>query len=92
MSAREPKARIAGVAIRLDKRLSLTMPAPARHGDLMAEMHRCGLGEFVHNDQGFVTSNGAYVDRPLARMIALAAGQLKPDARDHEELFSEDVW
>lgn len=84
--------RIAGVAIRMTDRMFVSMPAPARHGDLIRELHLCGAGTYAHNEQGFVTECGTYVDRQRARIIATAAGQLKPDAREHVELFSEDVW
>ena len=70
----------------------VSMPRPARHGDLISELHLCGAGAYAHNEQGFVTNCGRYVDRIMARSIAEFQEQLKPDARKHKELFSEDVW
>ena len=84
--------RIAGVAMRMTDRMFVSMPAPARHGDLIHELHLCGAGTYAHNEQGFVTDTGRYVNRINARTIATDANQLKADARDHIDLFSEDVW
>lgn len=39
--------------------------------------------------QGFMTSNGRYVERPEAAKIAIEAGQVRADCKI---LFSEDLW
>jgi hypothetical protein len=84
--------RIAGVAIRMTDRMFVSMPAPARHGDLISELCLCGASEYAHNEQGFVTDTGRYVTRRQAKRIAFEAGQLKGDVVNHHDLFSEDVW
>lgn len=83
--------RICGVAIRLSDRMSATMPAPARHSDLISELNLCGAREFAHGEQGFVTDSGRYVTRWQAKRIAMRAEQMLKES-PHDELFSEDVW
>lgn len=43
-------------------------------------------------NQGFLTSNGRYVDRAEAWQIADTAGQILPRARHRGTLFSEDIY
>lgn len=73
-----------------------SLPKPKRHGDigmLMFEM-------FGHNtpgmdgEQGFMTSQGRFVDRKIGRRIAVASGQYGDgEGPPHpEQLFSEDLW
>lgn len=69
------------------------LPPPARHHNVL---HTFGSGVKLH-DQGFLTSEGRYVDREEALKIATAAGQLnalrdQPGAYRGKELFSEDLW
>lgn len=45
--------------------------------------------------QGFLTSEGRFVNRVLARQIAYLAGQeqLRPEKERHQrDLYSEDLW
>lgn len=42
--------------------------------------------------QGFLTSDGQFVDRRQARVIANDAKQLLPRDGGKPELYSEDVW
>ena len=72
---------------------------PQRHHDvirLMAKTLGWSPGELrVTYDatQGFLLSDGRFVNRKAAKLVAIKAGQLLPRANAHStELFSEDVW
>lgn len=85
--------RIVAAAIRFDG-VTHTMPPPARHHTIMHALDedywdRRGLGM---EEQGFITSDGRYVDRKEAKLIAVAADQLLPGHSRLDELFSECVW
>lgn len=98
--------RIVAVAFRLPDGLVLTLPAPARHHDIIGgvqnlAMPRAAKAELVlgeeakpHRqvDQGFLTSAGRYVTREEAMTIARAQKQLIGDPPVPHMLFSEDVW
>ena len=82
--------RIISVACRMGD-LILSAPAPARHGHVLRAA-RCEPG-----DQGFLTSEGRFVDRKEAYRIARASGQPwvrmeGPEYYQGDELYSEDVW
>lgn len=68
--------------------MTYTMPRPARHHNILHTMP----GDVLDVEQGFLTSDGRYVDREEARQLAETAGQLLPTAINHKQLFSEDVW
>ena len=75
--------------------LVLSMDRPARHGDLIRELSRLGLPEACHGEQGFVTSDGKFVDRQSAYEIAMRAGQILATAQSlfpGRDLFTEDLW
>lgn len=60
------------------------------HADCFGKMLSVGLKwKKAAGTQGFVTSNGRYVDRSCALQIALEAGQVV-DIKGG--LFSEDLW
>lgn len=83
------KERIVRAAIKIGLAV-YSVAQPGRHGDALMLLP---TSEFAGpDDQGFLTSTGRFVQRKEARQIAEAAGQLLPNARDHSELFSEDVW
>lgn len=80
-----------------------TLPRPARHHILL---HAWAHAHWVHDPvtntghprkvptdavQGFMTSEGRFVDRKEAERIARACGQLKGPMLGHE-LTSEDLW
>lgn len=75
--------RIVGVAYRFPESAGGTVwsaPAPARH---------CCPGGTT---QGFVLSDGTFVDRFEALEIARSNGQLKRKTGPEDMLFSEDLW
>jgi len=73
----------------------ISLPPPARHHTILQSMsitmgidHE-QMGEAL---QGFLTSDGQYVNRVEAFYIAYKAGQLKRNTSGRPELFSEDLW
>lgn len=79
---------IVAAAIRVNG-LILSLPRPYRHHDIIKHAADLGIEE-VLSDQGFLTSDGEYVDRKVGKAIAIEAGQ-KFLAERHQ-LFSEDLW
>jgi hypothetical protein len=65
---------------------------PARHHDIIRLMIKNGLPKPIKGEQGFVLSNGLFVDRITAKRIASNANQLLPRASKSTLLFSEDMW
>lgn len=71
----------------------VSLPAPARHHNIVAFINE-KYGDFpVRGEQGFILDDGSFVMRKPALRIAENAGQLikEPVAPGHG-LFSEDVW
>ena len=71
-----------------------SLPRPARHTDILDHMGELGYDVFKIPAQsyGFLTSEGKFVGRKLALMIAYRAHQLKPNGHNGEELSSDNVW
>lgn len=75
---------------------------PGRHHDVFYAMARAGFDQRIGPEQqGFVTTQGRFVGREDARIIAEFADQIiksdkdnagVPIKREHTQLFSEDVW
>lgn len=91
---------IVAAAIKQGK-MVCSVPRPGRHGDVIREMASAGIPIPINGTQGFLTSDGLFVDRRHARKIAVFAEQLikpcvgpdgVPFQREHDELFSEDLW
>jgi hypothetical protein len=82
---------IVSAALKMDNGAVVSLPAPARHGDVIAVLSRLGLSGAVGLDaeQGFLTSGGTFAHRRLAHRIAFKAGQI---ASMEGELYSEDLW
>ena len=68
-------------------------PPPSRHHNIIAVIRRaCLLSVPVSGEvQGFLTDEGAFVDRVKAGKIAIAAGQLA-ELSEPPDLYSEDLW
>jgi hypothetical protein len=82
--------RIVAVAV-MSNGLTMSLPAPARHFHVLRQMPAKMARAVTPSDQGFLTSDGAFVGREEALQIAHRNGQLlKPTT--HRELFSEDLW
>ena len=76
--------------------VTISLPKPARHGQVL----HCAE-QFLPEDclayacQGFLTSEGRFVNRVQAKHIAHIAGQeqKRPETEQHgRDLFSEDLW
>ena len=95
---------IVAAAIRLNA-VTLSMPAPARHHDILRQIN--GLYEPSHErpdwtyeveTQGFITDKGVFMDRREAFAHTNECGQGQPRRRpgpenyQGDELFSEDLW
>lgn len=70
-----------------------TLPRPSRHPDIYRCMSEKNLAWSVReSDKGFLLSNGEFVSRTVAKVIAGLQGQLLPSAGKFPELFTEDLW
>jgi hypothetical protein len=84
---------IAKAAVRDSEGRVIALEQPARHHDVIWAMMNLGYPQPVRGEQGFMTSEGDFVDRRKARVIAASAGQLLPRARPNDVcLYTEDVW
>lgn len=74
--------------------LIFSLPAPARHNDIIRAMVEAGIPPPIGSlyEQGFLDSEGVFAWRTRARAIAEDADQLLPRAGKTNELYSEDVW
>lgn len=72
----------------------ISLPPPARHHTILRTMDiTMGIDALVPpQNQGFLTSDGIYVNRVEAWEIAERAGQIKRNTSGRPELFSEDLW
>lgn len=71
--------------------LPFTLPRPARHHTLIHAMAERGDPIPIKGTQGFMTSDGRFVDRKVAARIARVAGQMIA-CHVPGTLFSEDLW
>lgn len=82
---------IVAAAVRTDDGAIHFMPKPTRHHHTIHALSRMLGPSNQRGVEGFVTSNGIFVNRIEAMLIATANGQLlKPSSK--EELYSEDLW
>ena len=86
--------RIHSIAMRLPGRYVITLPPPAGHKDLPRHARELGFDRksISAGERGFWTSNGRYVTRGEAALIAEQAGQRVRTTGAPEFLFAEDVW
>lgn len=86
--------RISSAALRIGKMI-VSAPPPARHHTLLHAFYNYNRKTQIKpSDQGFLTSDGRYVERDEAWTIADAAGQIKrvTCTAGPGKLFSEDMW
>lgn len=69
-----------------------TLPRPSRHHDIIKAMVKSGRPTPIDGAQGFLTSEGNFLNRADAMTVARDAGQVKRGQETKRELFSEDVW
>ena len=90
-----PRSRIATAAIRVNGEI-WTLPRPARHHHLVetwSRSHRTNgkPTRIPRHDQGFMTTNGRFVDRREEALIAIYSGEIG-ELRWPPNLYSEDLW
>jgi hypothetical protein len=72
--------------------LTFSMPAPARHHDVMQSMIMAGI-PVGYRESGFLDHRGVYVGRKAAMIVAYQFGQLADgEFEAGSELFSEHLW
>lgn len=88
--------RIVGVALRAPDGTIYSLPAPNRHHHLIQHVvSELKVIERVGTDweQGFVDSEGRWLRRKPALIVATKANQLKPGTVTRGgQLYSEDIW
>lgn len=84
--------KIVAVAIEFRGKI-YSLPAPNRHHHLIKLIYEsCKLEGSVNGEtQGFLTDEGAFVEREEAARIAIKAGQIEKLIHG-PDLFSEDLW
>jgi len=89
------KIAIVAVALQHPSGLIFTVPRAKRHHHIINNT-ALSVGTVNVCRQGFLTSDGVFVDREAAMLIAIDADQVikRPDGtlNTSAELFSEDVW
>ncbi|PWJ88441.1 hypothetical protein C8D77_111164 [Mesorhizobium loti] len=84
--------RIVSAAIQ-HQGVTISLPMPARHAQVLhcAEqfLPDYALPAFC---QGFLTSEGRFVNRVQARQIGYIAGQEPKTTGNERDLYSEDLW
>lgn len=87
----KPKLKVARAAIKLDG-IVFSVPPPKRHHDVIRLIVDMGGETPVSGEQGFVLSDGSFVDRYEAYKVAKRANQLISRSGSGPKLYSEDVW
>lgn len=83
---------IVAAAIQWDG-VTISLPKPARHGQILHCAEQFLPSYALHHcSQGFLTSEGRYVNRVQARQIAFMAGQDPGETGGQRDLYSEDLW
>lgn len=84
---------IVAAAALVGEGLILSLPRPARHHDINGAAYRAGIpGPIPPECQGFLTSDGRWLNRVDALAMANAAGQIVFKHPVLRELYSEDMW
>lgn len=87
--ALESPQQITHVALK-DNNKVYSLPAPNRHHDVIAMIG----GTHGQEVQGFLDTNGTFLNRKQAFVVAQMTGQLNRPTTGYQgpELFSEDLW
>lgn len=73
--------------------VTLSLPQPARHAQVMhSAVYFMTDVQIAAACQGFITSEGRFVNRVQARQIAFMAGQEPKSTGGDRDLYSEDLW
>lgn len=87
----EMRERLVGVAIVVDPLQGIiAVQKNGRHANVIHSLAKAGCDIPVVGEQGFITSEGRFVDRLDGKKIAQAAGQC--GKTEFNQLYSEDVW
>ncbi|ABF71317.1 p063 [Rhizobium phage 16-3] len=83
--------RIVASAVRYNG-ITFSMPAPARHSDILRPLYDLSETTAICCEQGFLTDTGEFLGRIGAKQLVKDMSQ--PTIRDthRTELFSEDLW
>jgi hypothetical protein len=84
--------RVVAAAVQYEG-VTFSLPRPARHGQVL----HCLLSILPEHAipavcQGFITSDGRFVNRVQAKHLAHMAGQTPNGTTCELELYSEDLW
>ncbi len=74
--------------------LTFSLPKPARHGQVLHSMEAAHMPDYALSGccQGFLTSEGRFVNRVQGRQIAWIADQKPKSTGGDRDLYSEDLW
>lgn len=82
--------KITHVAIILDG-ITYSLPPPNRHHHVIRMIRDSGVKKQVRGTQGFLTEDGAFIERKPAAKLALKTGQIS-ELDVPPNLYSEDLW
>lgn len=81
---------ITHVAMFIDEEIQ-SLPKPNHHHHII---HKFPKPQYEHGKQGFIDSELGFVNRKLAKVLAIGQDQFKPTGKYYysDKLFSEDLW
>lgn len=79
--------QVLAAAVRDKYKIIWALPRPCRHHDILKHVPDEHTAE-----QGFILSDGSFVDRVTAKSYAMLNNQILEDHGKLPELFSEDMW
>jgi len=82
---------IVAAAVRFNG-LTISMPAPARHSDILRRLYDIDPSAAIECQQGFIDRDGDFLDRESAKTLVAVTGQQTIRATHATQLFSEDLW
>lgn len=82
---------VVAVAVRLPSGMVCTLPPPARHHHVVRQLCDEGHPQQEGDEQGFLLSNGTFLGRKEAGLLAESNGQIQA-MKWPPNLYSEDLW
>lgn len=79
--------QVLAAAVRDKHKIIWALPMPCRHHDILKHVPDEHTAE-----QGFILSDGSFVDRVTAKSYAILNNQILEGHGKLPELFSEDMW
>ena len=86
----KPQRGIVASACQLNG-MTFSMPAPARHHDILETMSTLGILN-GYEIQGFLDHRGIFLNRKAAMISAQRWGQVTDESEIDGELYSEHLW